>query len=80
MKKLIKLILLVVLGLFCWGWVSNVIVGKMTTGEYIHRIRLGFRQFAIDLREKILADSKTAVKTGKRIARDTSTLYDFPAS
>lgn len=25
------------LGLFCWGLASNVIFGKMTTGQYVHK-------------------------------------------
>ncbi len=42
------LIFLVVLGLFCWGLVSSVILGKMTTGQYVHKLRMDFQQGIMD--------------------------------
>jgi hypothetical protein len=42
--NLLGVLLLVGLGLFCWGLVSQVILGEMTTGQYIHKISLDLKQ------------------------------------
>lgn len=40
----LALLFLVGLGFFCWGLASHVIFGKMTTGQYIHKIGADFEQ------------------------------------
>ena len=42
--KCLKFIFFVGMCLFCWGLVSNVILGEMTTGQYIHKINVDLKQ------------------------------------
>ena len=70
MKTLVKFVLLVLIGLFCWGWISNVALGKMSTGQYLWKLRMELRQFSIEFKDKITADSKKTVKTKERIVSD----------
>ncbi|MFH1800095.1 MAG: hypothetical protein ABH891_04515 [Candidatus Omnitrophota bacterium] len=37
---------------FCWGLFSHVILGKMTTGQYVHEIRMDLQQSELDIRNK----------------------------
>lgn len=70
MKKLIGFLVLAGLALFCWGWVSHVALGKMTTGQYVRKIGRDFRQFQTDLQEKIMGDTEKMIKTKDRIAKN----------
>ncbi len=70
MKKLMKFLLLAGVALFCWGWISHVVLGGMTTGQYLQKIRLDLRQFQTDLQEKIMGDTEKMFKTKDRIAKD----------
>ena len=55
MWKFIKLIALVGVALFCWGWVSNVFLGRMTTRQYIDMINRRFDHWVISKSEKALS-------------------------
>ena len=52
LRQLVKLILLVMLVLFCWGWVSHVVLGRMTTSQYVHQMCTDFLQGIISKSEK----------------------------
>ena len=62
-KKIIGFTVLVLLCLFCWGWVSNVVLGPMTTGQYI-------RKLAVDFQQRMASESGKILKTKTRIVRD----------
>ena len=71
MKELIKLIFWVAIIFFCWGWVSNVAKGRMTTSQYIHKIDRDFQQAIIDGTNKMLKTSYVS-----RITRNVQTFYN----
>ena len=54
MIKLIKIIVLIAVALFCWGWISNVFLGGMTTEAYIRKINNGLDQWVTNGAERIL--------------------------
>ncbi|MFH1801093.1 MAG: hypothetical protein ABH891_09675 [Candidatus Omnitrophota bacterium] len=68
MNKLVRLVLLVLIILFCWGWVSNVALGRMTTGQYIRKIGADFQQ-------RISNGLGKMRKTTDRITHNVNTLY-----
>ena len=70
MKKLIKLLFWVVVALFCWGWVSDVLIGGMSTQQYFHALDMKFQQVLVNGVDKI---SKT--KAATQITRNVRTFY-----
>ena len=38
LRKIMQLLLLAAIGLFCWGWITNVALGRMTTRQYINKL------------------------------------------
>ncbi len=44
LRKVVRFVLLVLIVLFCWGWVTNVALGKMNTGQYINKLCADFQQ------------------------------------
>lgn len=42
--RLVGFLLFVGLCLFSWGLISNVVLGKMTTGQYVHKTYVGLQQ------------------------------------
>ena len=48
MQKIMGYMFLVGFALFCWGWISNVALGRMTTEQYLHKISMDFKQSIID--------------------------------
>jgi ribosomal protein L40E len=52
--KLCGVLLLVGCGFFCWGLVTNVILGEMTTGQYIHKIVTNIPRISADLPQKAI--------------------------
>jgi len=71
MGKLVKIILLVLAALFCWGWVSHVVLGKMTTGQYLYKLRGDFQRTVT----AIIKGSDEVSRRADRIANNTQTLY-----
>jgi hypothetical protein len=53
LNKLSKFLILAVAALFCWGWVSHVVLGRMTTGQYIRKLSMDFQQSLSDRSKKI---------------------------
>lgn len=53
LRKLTKIILVAAVVLFCWGWVSCVAVGGMTTGQYLHKIRMDLQHGVKTVSDKI---------------------------
>jgi hypothetical protein len=72
LNKFVRLVFLAGVLLFCWGWVSNVALGRMTTGQYVRKIGMDFQQGISDELGKIR-------KTTDRIARNVRTLYGSAA-
>ncbi|MFH1207954.1 MAG: hypothetical protein V1673_00155 [Candidatus Omnitrophota bacterium] len=68
MNKFVRFVFLAVAILFCWGWVSNVALGRMTTGQYVRKISMDFQQGILNEVEKIR-------KTTDRITHHVNTLY-----
>jgi len=60
MGRLLKLFFWIALGFFCWGWISNVALGKMTTSQYLHMLDAQFQQWVISGTEKILQSESVA--------------------
>jgi len=69
MKTLIRFMVLVAVVLFCWGWISNVALGRMTTGQYVRSIGMDFQQGIKNSIEKIL-NTKKAIAYNLREWRD----------
>lgn len=63
MKKILKLVLLSAMALFCWFWFANVIFGEMTTRQYVHNLRMEFTH-------KVNEASAEIVKTIDRMTHD----------
>jgi hypothetical protein len=63
-----KLLFLALIILFCWGWVLNVALGRMTTGQYVRKIGMDFQQGISNELGKIF-------KTTDRITHNVNTLY-----
>lgn len=61
--KTMRFLFLVLAVLFCWGWVSHVILGRMTTGQYIRKI-------SIDFQQGITNECKKISKTGNTVANN----------
>jgi hypothetical protein len=53
MANVMRFIIFLLLVLFCWGWISNVGLGRLTTGEYIYKIANDFRQGIMNTVEEI---------------------------
>lgn len=68
-RKFMRFLFLVLVVLFCWGWVAHVALGGMTTGQYIQKLRMDFQQGIKNGSEKICE------YTG-RIARNVDVLYN----
>ncbi len=64
MIKLIKLIVLIAVALFCWGWISNVLLGGMTTEQYILKLNRGLDQWVTSTSERVLQTPYVSRATG----------------
>ena len=68
LNKLMKLVFLALIVLFCWGWVSNVALGRMSTGQYLRKICMDFQQGTLSKMGKIR-------NTTDRITHNVNTFY-----
>jgi hypothetical protein len=60
LRGFMRFIFLAAIALFCWGWVSNVALGRMTTWQYINKLCADFQQ-------GIKTEVEKCRKTGDRI-------------
>ena len=68
LKGLMKLLFLVLLVLFLWGWVVNVPSGRMTTRQYINKIYRDLQRGITTIANEVNA------RTG-RVMHNTKTWY-----
>lgn len=71
MKDLIKLLFLIIVGLFCWSWYSHCIKGSMTASQYLQKLDKDFQQAVLNGTNRVL---KT--EYASRIVRNTQDFYD----
>ena len=71
LRRFTRIVLLVGAALFLWGWISHVAMGRMTTGQYVHKLCADFQQ-------GVKNGSENIIKIKNRIFGDVEGLYNGP--
>lgn len=53
LRGLVRFLLLVLVVLFCWGWLTHVVLGRMTTRQYIQKICADCQNYITGQKDKI---------------------------
>jgi hypothetical protein len=62
LNQFLKFMIFVMIVLLCWGWISHVALGRMTTGQYFRKMSIDFRQGLFNMAAEIQSSRDRIVR------------------